>query len=137
MREEQLAEVFNSRRGQPDRRRLRLVEPDRLAATDLFSAELHPLPGTWNAIQHRPDVRRLALQLGQRLRQQRHRQVVLLRMRTLGQRGQLIIEVETDLMHHPDEGTARPDALLHCYSPFRGGDDGRRAPVSSAVSACY
>lgn len=76
MREDHLAEVLNDRRGQPDLRHLQLVEPDRLAATGLFAPKLHPLPRAGDAVEHRHDVRRLTLQLRERLREQRHRQVI-------------------------------------------------------------
>lgn len=95
MREDQLAEVFDSRRGQPDLRHLQLFEPDRLATTGLLTPELHPLPRTGNAVQYGPNVRRLALQLRQRLREERHCEIVLLRVRTLGQRRQAPCEVHT------------------------------------------
>ena len=104
MSQDQLAKVLDGRRGNTDLRHLQLVEPDRLAASSLLAAKLHPLPRTWNAVEHGRDLRRLPLQLRQRVRKKRHRQIVLLRMRALRQgrqpRSRRVIEVETDLTSH-------------------------------------
>jgi hypothetical protein len=128
VRKDQLAEVLDGRRGQTNVCHLQLVETDRLAARGLVAAELHPLPRSWDPIEHGRKIRRLALYLRQRFGEQSDRQVVLLRMRALGQGGEtrsrLLIEIDADLMR-----PSRSRVLRHTAT-----NEGRCPPKRSRLS---